>query len=79
MAKRAKRRTYRSATQWPSWTDEVAAGVGPGTGFSPSPEDAAWAAEELGGYDADEVPDEVLDREAELAPEVERHERGFRA
>jgi hypothetical protein len=60
------------------WTDQVVAGVGPGAGFSPSPEDAEWAARELGDFDAAEVPDEESDRAAELAREVERHERGVR-
>jgi hypothetical protein len=62
--------TYRSAADWPSWTDEVRYGIGP------TPEDARWWAEQNEDHDADGPPDDLLDALADEAAALDRIERG---
>jgi hypothetical protein len=57
-----KKRTggYRSAAEWPSWTDAVRIGIGPA--YQPTDSDRQWLAEHLGQHDMDEpLPDHVFD------------------
>ena len=74
MPDRARLRRPEPATTWPAWTDADIWMLGP------DPDDAAWAAMNLGddGHCDEPVPDEVIDREADEALAQDQLDRGIR-
>jgi hypothetical protein len=68
---------YRSAAEWPEWTDYVRVGIGPA--YQPTDSDRRWLAEHLGQHDTDEpLPDHVLDAMAAECSASDAMERGLR-
>lgn len=60
-----------TAAHWDAWTDEVSYGIGP------DPDDAIWLAQTSGDFDSQDVPDHVLDRQADEALALDRLSRGY--